>query len=289
MPRARNLKYQLFTNDELANKNDPLGRLLFIGLWTIADFRGNVEYRPARIKAMLLPYDVCDIDKLTINLDKSGFIQMYANDDKIYLNVINFDLHQNPHKNERSKGSLIPCYSEEGRQRIDFKGFTINLDKSGEKRNEHHTNPADPFILIPDSGFLKKQQCDAPKTADDSNSKKTKPKPDAKDLTFSEKMHERIIIDLPGLKKPNITAWADIIRKMRICDKRNYSEMKIVFQWSRENPHWKKVIINPKKLREHYDQVNMSRLAEDDIHGNKKTEHRKNITAQVLDIHNTSW
>ena len=71
MARARNIKPALFTNDTLA-ENDALGRLLFIGLWTIADFKGDVEWRPKRVKAQVLPYDDCDIEKLAINLDKSG-------------------------------------------------------------------------------------------------------------------------------------------------------------------------------------------------------------------------
>ena len=56
MARARNIKPALFTNDTLA-ENDALGRLLFIGLWTIADFKGDVEWRPKRVKAQVLPYD----------------------------------------------------------------------------------------------------------------------------------------------------------------------------------------------------------------------------------------
>ena len=38
MARARNIKPAFFDNDELA-ENEPLGRLLFIGLWTLADYQ----------------------------------------------------------------------------------------------------------------------------------------------------------------------------------------------------------------------------------------------------------
>lgn len=50
MARARNIKPAFFMNDELA-EIDPLGRLLFIGLWTIADREGRLEDRPARHKS----------------------------------------------------------------------------------------------------------------------------------------------------------------------------------------------------------------------------------------------
>ncbi len=150
MARARNIKPAFFNNDELA-EIDPLGRLLFIGLWTLADHKGELEWREKRIKAQLLPYDNCDIKKLAINLDKSGFIRFYSDGDKTYIHVVNFSKHQNPHKNEREKGSEIPEFTESMRQVVDFKGLTINRDKSGLKREDYQTNPADSLNLIPDS------------------------------------------------------------------------------------------------------------------------------------------
>ena len=63
MARSRNIKPGFFTNDILAEV-DPLGRLLFVGLWTIADREGRVEYRPKQIKIKVLPYDDAPIDGL---------------------------------------------------------------------------------------------------------------------------------------------------------------------------------------------------------------------------------
>jgi hypothetical protein len=48
MARSRNIKPGFFTNDELAECH-PLGRLLFAGLWTIADKRG-LDDRPKKLK-----------------------------------------------------------------------------------------------------------------------------------------------------------------------------------------------------------------------------------------------
>lgn len=150
MARARNIKPAFFNNDELADI-EPLGRLLFIGLWTLADFKGDLEWREKRIKAQILPYDNCNIKKLAINLDKSGFIRFYSDGDKIYMNIANFTKHQNPHKNEREKGSEIPGYSESMRQVIDFNTLTINHDKSGLIPDDSYSNRADSLNLIPDS------------------------------------------------------------------------------------------------------------------------------------------
>lgn len=153
MARARNIKPGFFLNDDLADI-EPLGRLLFIGMWTIADYKGDFEWREKRIKAQLLPYDNCDIKKLAINLDQSGFIRFYSNEDKLYCRVVEFCTHQNPHKNERDKGSEIPAFNEKTRQVIDFKGLTINRDLSGLKRNGSASDRADSLNLIPDSFTL---------------------------------------------------------------------------------------------------------------------------------------
>lgn len=150
MARARNIKPSFFDNDQLAEL-DPLARLLFIGMWTIADFKGDFEWREKRVKAKLLPYDNCDIKELAINLDKSGFIRFYSDGDKMYCRVVNFHTHQNPHKNEKLKGSDIPEYSESLRQVIDLTTITINRDKNGTSRDLNETNPADSLNLIPDS------------------------------------------------------------------------------------------------------------------------------------------
>jgi len=154
MARARNIKPAFFDNDTLALNNDPLGRLLFIGLWTLADYNGNLEWRAHRIKVKLLPYDDCDVGRLAINLDKSGFVRFYSDGDRVLLNIPNFTLHQNPHKNERDKGAAVADYSDEGRQLIDLQGLTINRDKSGSIPEDSTSDRADSLLLNPESPIL---------------------------------------------------------------------------------------------------------------------------------------
>jgi len=148
MARARNIKPAFFDNDDLA-ENEPLGRLLFIGMWTIADYKGDFVWREKRIKAKLLPYDDCDVRKLAINLDNSGFIRFYSEQGAIYCNIPNFKAHQNPHKNEKENGSKIPAYTEDMRQVFLYQGFTINRDKNGTVPDKVGTAPADSLLLIP--------------------------------------------------------------------------------------------------------------------------------------------
>ena len=77
MARARNIKHSFFLNDDLADC-EPLARLLFIGLWTLSDYQGNLEYKSRKIKAQILPYDDIDIEALVSSLDKSRLISIYS-------------------------------------------------------------------------------------------------------------------------------------------------------------------------------------------------------------------
>lgn len=157
MARARNIKPSFFTHDELAD-NDPLGRLLFIGLWTIADYKGELEWRPKRVKAQVLPYDDCDIEVLAINLEKTGFIRFYSVGGSDYVHIVNFNKHQNPHKNEKDKGSDVPAMTSENiaepSQTIDLNGVDKITDGIEINREENGTTPADSLFLIPSSCSL---------------------------------------------------------------------------------------------------------------------------------------
>jgi hypothetical protein len=150
MARSRNIKPAFFNNDELAELS-PITRLYFIGLWTICDFRGCLEYRAKKIKAQILPYDDVNIEELTINLDQSRFISIYSVQGKQYLKILNFTKHQNPHKNEKSAGSEIPDITQNGAQAIDLTKVAINPDKIGTAPDCDGTDPADSLLLIPDS------------------------------------------------------------------------------------------------------------------------------------------
>jgi len=105
--RARNIKPGFFLNDLLA-EIEPLGRLLFAGLWTIADREGRLEDRPKKIKAAVLPYDDCDVDHLLNELSKRDFIIRYEVNGEKYIQIVKWEKHQNPHYKEVK--SEIPPY-----------------------------------------------------------------------------------------------------------------------------------------------------------------------------------
>jgi len=103
--RARNIKPGFFDNEDLA-EIDMAGRVLFIGLWLMADREGRLEERVRRIKAKLFPFDNIRIDVFLKQLHDKGFIIRYQVNGLDYIQIINFKKHQNPHINERK--STIP-------------------------------------------------------------------------------------------------------------------------------------------------------------------------------------
>lgn len=108
MARTRNIKPAFFDNDTLGGL-DPLIRLLFIGLWCMADREGRLEDRPRRIKKTLLGYDDVtaeEADGMLQQLADTGFITRYTVGDTRYIQVVNFHKHQNP--NMKEKESEIP-------------------------------------------------------------------------------------------------------------------------------------------------------------------------------------
>ena len=146
MARARNIKPSFFQNEELGELN-PLDRLAFIGMWTIADFKGCIELRAKRLKVQLLPYDECDFETIVNNLEQSRFISTYSVLGQRYIKIINFEKHQNPHKNERESGSDIPDISEQD----EITNENNDLTKDGTKPDFIGTARADSLLLIPDS------------------------------------------------------------------------------------------------------------------------------------------
>jgi hypothetical protein len=104
--RARNIKPGFFTHDGVAEL-EPLTRLLFIGLWTVADRAGRLEDRPKRIKAEVMPYDSCDIDAMLNELVRAGFIDRYQAGEVAAIQIVKWEKHQNPHIKESE--STIPA------------------------------------------------------------------------------------------------------------------------------------------------------------------------------------
>jgi hypothetical protein len=105
--RARTIKPGFFKNEELAECS-LAARLLFPGLWMLADREGRLEDRPKRIKGELFPYDDFDVDALLDELAGHGFITRYEAQGKRYIQIVTFLSHQRPHNNE-TQSEIPPC------------------------------------------------------------------------------------------------------------------------------------------------------------------------------------
>ena len=97
--RARNIKPGFYENEELAECS-LAARLLFPGLWMMADREGRLEDKPRRIKAKIFPYESFDVEPLLEELQSYGFILRYVFQGSKYIQVIAFAKHQRPHPNE---------------------------------------------------------------------------------------------------------------------------------------------------------------------------------------------
>lgn len=147
MARARNIKPGFFSNEELVEL-DMATRLLFIGLWTIADREGRMEDRPKRIKMQVFPADDVDIDDSLAKLADRGFIQRYEVDGMQNIQIVNWKKHQSPHIKETA--STIPAPDGTGDSDEESGAST------GQAPDEHPASRPDSLIpdsLIPDSGL----------------------------------------------------------------------------------------------------------------------------------------
>ena len=107
MSRIRTIKPDFFLHDELAELT-PLNRLLFIGMWTLADCEGRLEDRPKRIRAQLHPYDDGDTDAMLQSLHDRNFITRYSVGGVGYIEINNFKKHQRLSGKEAEFESSIP-------------------------------------------------------------------------------------------------------------------------------------------------------------------------------------
>lgn len=143
--RLRTIKPGFFANEELAECK-PLSRILFIGLWCIADREGWFELRPKRIKMELLPYDNIDVEVLLGELESHGFIRAYKKDDSIYVKILNFTKHQYPNVKEKESTIQALCFhgdsTEQAHHLTDIQIYSITDKqiKGGMGGNEEKVN-----------------------------------------------------------------------------------------------------------------------------------------------------
>lgn len=143
--RSRNIKPGFFDSERLASL-PVMTRLFFVGLWCYADKQGRFEWRPAKMKAKIFPYDLLNNGEITVMLrllNDLGRIKHYLVDGVEYGWIPKFSKHQHPHHTE--KCSELPEFKKE---------FEINGELTVKQPLINGDNPSDSLIpdsLIPDS------------------------------------------------------------------------------------------------------------------------------------------
>lgn len=160
MGRARNIKPGFFTNDELVELPYET-RLLFIGLWSIADRDGRLVNRPKKIKMEIFPADNVDCVNSLDQLAASGFITRYEVDGFKVIEIINFTKHQAPHSTEKDSALPDPEGFFTVNERTKNGGITGKFTKTrrisplpNDGPQLTNVNPPTNNALIPDSGYL---------------------------------------------------------------------------------------------------------------------------------------
>ena len=154
MPRARNIKPGFFRNEDLVELPFE-ARLLFIGLWTLADREGRLEDRPKRIKMEVFPADDVDVDSELEHIASYGMIVRYIVNGKKCIQITNFLRHQNPHHKEAASELPGPeeVFTEDSpRQTLDKPEAS-----PGRALVKTDADPADSLIpdsLIPDNSVI---------------------------------------------------------------------------------------------------------------------------------------
>ncbi|MDQ7996089.1 MAG: hypothetical protein AAGC76_09570 [Luteibacter sp.] len=151
MSRARNIKPGFFKNELLVELPFEY-RLLFIGLWTMADRDGRFEDRPTKLRMELFPADSVDVNAGLQALHDNGFILRYQIDGKRFCQVLAWSKHQNPHIKEGA--SSIPAPDKHGASTV-------------QAPYEHGSCPADSSPLIPDTGYQRERETPASTPAGD--------------------------------------------------------------------------------------------------------------------------
>lgn len=155
MARSRNIKPGFFVNEDLVEL-DFATRLLFAGLWTLADREGRLEDRPKKIKIGVFPADNVNVDEMLQELHAAKFIERYEVNGARYVKILNWHKHQNPHHTE--KQSEIPDVN--GELTVKARKQPATNDGEQQEINGEHTvkeveedggNLADSGFRIPDS------------------------------------------------------------------------------------------------------------------------------------------
>ena len=134
MARTRYYKPSFPLDEELSTALTPLQRLVYLGMQTVADYKGCFEWRPKAIKAQVAPFERVDLERVIEKLVAIDRVYRYAVNGREYVKIRDFDILQNPHKQEIEKGSKIPDFVPGTEIKPDENVFTEQVQQQKETR-----------------------------------------------------------------------------------------------------------------------------------------------------------
>lgn len=112
MARIRTIKPDFFRHEELQDLEiENPGKypmMVFAGLWGHCDNKGRFEWKPRMLKLDILPFLPFDMAETLEILEKSGMINRYEVDGKVYGEVTTFEKHQRLSGKELTEGEKFP-------------------------------------------------------------------------------------------------------------------------------------------------------------------------------------
>lgn len=78
---------------------------------------------------------------------------------------------------------------------------------------------------------------------------------DSQELILANYLLEKMKLNNPDVKEPNLQSWADDVRLMIERDKREPSKIRKMIDWSQSDNFWSGNVLSVKKLRKHFDQM----------------------------------
>ena len=269
--RARNIKPGFWKNEDLV-EFDFGTRLLFVGLWMLADREGRLEDRPKRIKMELFPADNFDAKAAIDELEEAGLIERYEAKGKRLISVPNFAAHQSPHHSEKwsklpDKDGMYTVYTKDG----NGKWHPCKVSELRGSRETHGESTVDtpledgrnrsdspnPDSLNPDSPNPDSTKASGDRDATAEQQEPSEPKHTDEDREVAERMLHQVREIAPSTKASK--RWPDHIRLMRERDGHSHDEIRDMLAWVARDNFWRTNILSPAKLREKWPQLEAKR------------------------------
>lgn len=125
MARIRTIKPEFFYSEQVTSVS-MAARMFFVGLWTLADREGRLQWAPKKIRAQLFPYagdpshphdHAIQVFALAEELTAANLLHIYEVDRETFAWIPGFTKHQRPHPKE-PRSALPPCPPDHDAQSI---------------------------------------------------------------------------------------------------------------------------------------------------------------------------